>query len=68
MELHDFWLKALNTRRITARRPNAAHLAGTALLLVVALWGVSFVVVRAAISSYPVVGFLVLRFLIGGWP
>ncbi len=66
MELHDFWLKALNTRRITARRPNAAHLAGIALLLVVALWGVSFVVVRAAISSYPVVGFLVLRFLIGG--
>ncbi|HVD03498.1 MAG TPA: DMT family transporter [Candidatus Dormibacteraeota bacterium] len=66
MELHDIWLKTSASRRIAARRPNAAHLAAAALLLVVALWGVSFVVVRAAISSYPVVGFLVLRFLIGG--
>jgi drug/metabolite transporter (DMT)-like permease len=34
--------------------------------LVVALWGASFVVVRAAVASYPVVGFLFLRFLLGG--
>jgi len=42
------------------------QLAGAALFVVVALWGASFVVVRSAVSAYPVVGFLFLRFLLGG--
>ncbi len=42
------------------------QLAGAALLVVVALWGASFVVVRSAVSAYPVVGFLFLRFMLGG--
>jgi drug/metabolite transporter (DMT)-like permease len=66
MELHDFRALAINSRRIAAGRVRVTHLAVAGLLVAVAVWGVSFVVVRAAISSYPVVGFLVLRFLIGG--
>lgn len=66
MELHDFWLPTVSPRRIVAGRISVTQLAVTGLLLAVAVWGVSFVVVRAAISAYPVVGFLVLRFLIGG--
>ncbi|MDA8331155.1 MAG: DMT family transporter [Candidatus Dormibacteraeota bacterium] len=66
MELHDMWQISLNPRRITAQRLTTSQMAAAALVLVVALWGVSFVVVRSAIAAYPVVGFLVLRFVIGG--
>ncbi len=55
-----------NHRRIAVARPSRGQAAGAALLLVVALWGGSFVVVRAAVGAYPVVGFLFLRMLIGG--
>lgn len=47
-------------------RPSRPQSAAAALLLVVALWGASFVVVRAAVGAYPVVGFLFLRFILGG--
>ncbi len=47
-------------------RPSRPQAAAAALLLVVALWGASFVVVRAAVAAYPVVGFLFLRFVLGG--
>ncbi len=66
MELHDFWPTTPILRRIAVSRVRAIHLAVVGLLIAVGVWGVSFVVVRAAISSYPVVGFLVLRFLLGG--
>lgn len=66
MQQHDLWLTTTNFRRIAARRVQVVHAAVLGLLVAVGVWGVSFVVVRAAIASYPVVGFLVLRFLIGG--
>ncbi len=66
MELHNLRLVSIDLRRITAGHLRVTHVAVGGLLIAVAVWGVSFVVVRAAISSYPVVGFLVLRFLIGG--
>jgi drug/metabolite transporter (DMT)-like permease len=37
-----------------------------ALIAVAGLWGFSFVAVKGAVSAYPVVGFLFLRFLLGG--
>ncbi|MHB8332984.1 MAG: DMT family transporter [Candidatus Dormibacteria bacterium] len=66
MELHRIWPETFISRRIADRGVSRAQLAGAALLVVVALWGASFVVVRSAVSAYPVVGFLFLRFMLGG--
>ena len=66
MRLNQILDLNLDYRRIAAARPSRAQGAAAALLLVVALWGASFVVVRAAVSAYPVVGFLFLRMLLGG--
>ncbi len=40
-------------------------MAGIGLVLAAAVWGASFVVTRGAVSSYPVVAFLFLRFAVG---
>ncbi|MHB1527289.1 MAG: DMT family transporter [Candidatus Dormibacteria bacterium] len=66
MELHRIWPETFISRRIADRGVSRVQLAGAALLVVVALWGASFVVVRSAVSAYPVVGFLFLRFMLGG--
>jgi drug/metabolite transporter (DMT)-like permease len=66
MSLNQILSMKLGQRRIAAGRPSRAQAAAAALLLVVALWGASFVVVRAAVAAYPVVGFLFLRMLLGG--
>jgi len=66
MQLHRISFGDAFTRRIPENWGTRVQLAGAALFLVVALWGASFVVVRAAVASYPVVGFLFLRFLLGG--
>lgn len=36
------------------------------MVLAAGAWGISFVVTRGAVASYPVVGFLFLRFAVGG--
>lgn len=66
MDLHRIWLQTIASRRIADRGVSRVQLAGAALFVVVALWGASFVVVRSAVSAYPVVGFLFLRFMLGG--
>ncbi len=66
MEQHRIWLKTFASRRIADRSVSRVQLAGGALFIVVALWGASFVVVRSAVSAYPVIGFLFLRFMLGG--
>ncbi len=66
MRLNQIWELSLDYRRIAVARPSRSQAAAAALLLVVALWGASFVVVGAAVAAYPVVGFLFLRMLLGG--
>ena len=66
MQLNQIWGVTLGHRRMAVALPSRAQAAAAALLLVVALWGASFVVVRAAVGAYPVVGFLFLRMLLGG--
>lgn len=66
MRLNNLWPATHMTRRIAGFQPSRPQLAGAVLLLVVGIWGASFVVVQAAVAAYPVVGFLFLRFLLGG--
>jgi drug/metabolite transporter (DMT)-like permease len=55
-----------NGRRIIAcHLTSPRRLAVFGLVLAAAAWGISFVVTRGAVSSYPVVGFLFLRFAVG---
>jgi len=42
------------------------QLAVIGLVLAAVAWGISFVVTRGAVSTYPVAGFLFLRFVVGG--
>ncbi len=64
--MNQVWELRAIARRIAGTRFSRPQAAAAALLVVVALWGASFVVVRTAVSAYPVVGFLFLRMLLGG--
>jgi drug/metabolite transporter (DMT)-like permease len=54
-------------RRIIARTSTSPRQAAVfGLVLAASAWGISFVVTRGAVATYPVVGFLFLRFAVGG--
>src|SRR5487761_597965 len=52
-------------RILAGRLTSPRQLAITGLVLAAAAWGISFVVTRGAVTDYPVVGFLFLRFAVG---
>jgi DME family drug/metabolite transporter len=53
-------------RRIAAYLTSRQQIAIVGLVLAASAWGLSFVVTRGAVSAYPVVDFLFLRFAVGG--
>lgn len=57
---------ASQARRIAAYRASGRQIAIVGLVLAASAWGLSFVVTRGAVSAYPVVDFLFLRFAVGG--
>lgn len=57
---------SLTKRIIATSRVEQRSMAIFGLVLAAGAWGVSFVVTRGAVASYPVGGFLFLRFAVGG--
>lgn len=55
-----------NWRIIGGTLATPRHLAVFGLVLAAVAWGTSFVVTRGAVTDYPLVGFLFLRFAVGG--
>ncbi|HVB14126.1 MAG TPA: DMT family transporter [Candidatus Dormibacteraeota bacterium] len=65
--IQKFLRKIPSERQIVAcHRTSPRRLAVYGLVLAAAAWGISFVVTRGAVATYPVVGFLFLRFAVGG--
>ncbi|HUY57217.1 MAG TPA: DMT family transporter [Candidatus Micrarchaeaceae archaeon] len=59
-------VRACLRQRIADDMRSPRRLAVFGLVLAAVAWGASFVVTRGAVSTYPVVGFLFLRFAVGG--
>lgn len=58
--------ESIRLRISSSNRVTQPHFAVLGLVLAAVAWGLSFVVTRGAVTSYPVVGFLFLRFALGG--
>ncbi|MFZ0995158.1 MAG: DMT family transporter [Candidatus Dormiibacterota bacterium] len=68
MEMIQNFLRSITNRaqRLVGANASGPQFAVLGLVLAASAWGLSFVVTHGAVSTYPVVDFLFLRFAVGG--